>query len=762
LGSAVVAVTAVASRHGYPGVLERDAFRLVNDLPNWLALPLEVVMQAGALGAVPLAAAAAVAAGRHRMARDLSIAGLSAWLGAKVLKSAIGRGRPGHLLSLVHLRGAGAAGLGFPSGHAAVAAALAAAAAPYVGRRTGRLLWGVALLVGVSRMYVGAHFPADVLGGAALGWTIGSGLHLLLGVAASKAQPSIVARTLSGLGIPTLSVVSAAVDARGSEPFLVRTADGRDLFVKVVGREHRDADWLFKTLRLLAFREIEDEAPFVTPRQQVEHEAYLSLLAERAGVRTPSVVVAAPAPDRSMVLAEQAIQGQSLDRVDASTVDDPLLGHVWEQVIRLRAARIAHRDLRLANILVDGAGAPWIVDFGFGEAAASDHRLNQDLAEVLVSLALLAGGERTVDTGISVVGAPVMVQALPFLQPLAFSAATRKALRRRPELLESLRAHVASRADAPVPELARLTRINARTLALVILAGLAIHFLLPQVGELRQTGQALRSAEWGWTAAAALASALTYMMASFAILAAAGEPLAVGRTMAVQLASSFLNRLAPGGLGALAANERYLERAGVGREESFAAVAATATAGVLVHITGLVVSTLLLSRRKELHVHMPVRWPVLLVVVIGLVGLGLILRPHLRHGRLMGRLRRGLAAISALAAQPRRLLVLLASEAGVTMSYVLALTASLVAFHVHVPFTSILVVYLAGTALASASPTPSGLGAVEAALVAGLIRIGVGVGPAVAGVLTFRLLTFWVPMLPGAVAVRFLRRRGAL
>jgi uncharacterized protein (TIRG00374 family) len=96
------------------------------------------------------------------------------------------------------------------------------------------------------------------------------------------------------------------------------------------------------------------------------------------------------------------------------------------------------------------------------------------------------------------------------------------------------------------------------------------------------------------------------------------------------------------------------------------------------------------------------------------------------------------------------------------MSYVLALTASLVAFHVHVPFTSILVVYLAGTALASASPTPSGLGAVEAALVAGLIRIGVGVGPAVAGVLTFRLLTFWVPMLPGAVAVRFLRRRGAL
>jgi len=69
--------------------------------------------------------------------------------------------------------------------------------------------------------------------------------------------------------------------------------------------------------------------------------------------------------------------------------------------------------------------------------------------------------------------------------------------------------------------------------------------------------------------------------------------------------------------------------------------------------------------------------------------------------------------------------------------------------------------YLTAAAIGAVSPTPGGLGAVEAALVAGLIGLGVPPGPAIAGVLSFRLITYWLPVIPGVVAFRVLRRRGA-
>ena len=72
----------------------------------------------------------------------------------------------------------------------------------------------------------------------------------------------------------------------------------------------------------------------------------------------------------------------------------------------------------------------------------------------------------------------------------------------------------------------------------------------------------------------------------------------------------------------------------------------------------------------------------------------------------------------------------------------------------------VFVVYLGGAAVASVSPTPGSLGAVEAALLAGLTGTGVPAGPAVAGVLAFRLITFWFPTVPGLWALHFVRRRG--
>jgi glycosyltransferase 2 family protein len=169
---ATTAVTAIAA--SAPGVsrLEASLFRSVNALPTILEAPLTVVMQLGTLGAVPSSAGVAMLARRPGLAADLAAAGSLSWVAAKALKLLVARERPGLLLREVLSRGRKQRGLGFPSGHAAVAAALSMVAGPWVGSRTRYALYGLACTVGATRIYVGAHLPIDAAGGAALGASI--------------------------------------------------------------------------------------------------------------------------------------------------------------------------------------------------------------------------------------------------------------------------------------------------------------------------------------------------------------------------------------------------------------------------------------------------------------------------------------------------------------------------------------------------------------------------------------------------------------
>jgi glycosyltransferase 2 family protein len=135
LGLVALAVSALVARATDVHVprLELDLFRVINDLPSWVTPLLLVVMQLGSIGAVGVAAGAALATRRVGLARDLAAAGVLAYLLARVVKALVGRARPDVLVDELTMRTL-QGGLGFPSGHAAVAAAMAAAAAPWLPR----------------------------------------------------------------------------------------------------------------------------------------------------------------------------------------------------------------------------------------------------------------------------------------------------------------------------------------------------------------------------------------------------------------------------------------------------------------------------------------------------------------------------------------------------------------------------------------------------------------------------------------------------
>jgi undecaprenyl-diphosphatase len=180
LGVAGLLATAGAVHRDRVGACEAGAFRAVNGLPDALYPPAWVVMQLGAFGAVPAAAAAAWRAGDSELAGRLLLSGTGAWAMAKVVKQIVRRPRPADLLPGIRGRGRDAAGLGYLSGHAAVAVALGAAALPRLSPASRALTLTAIPLVGLTRLYVGAHLPLDIAGGAALGLAADAAAGLVL------------------------------------------------------------------------------------------------------------------------------------------------------------------------------------------------------------------------------------------------------------------------------------------------------------------------------------------------------------------------------------------------------------------------------------------------------------------------------------------------------------------------------------------------------------------------------------------------------
>jgi membrane-associated phospholipid phosphatase len=154
------------------GSREVAMFRAVNELPDGLFVPAWLLMQSGSLGAGPAVAALSWALGRPRPAARLALGSIGSWALSKAIKAVYRRPRPSLLVDGARSRGSEASGLGFVSGHAGVAVALGAAAFGELGR-AGRLATLLAVPgVGLCRIYVGAHLPLDVLGGAAMGLAV--------------------------------------------------------------------------------------------------------------------------------------------------------------------------------------------------------------------------------------------------------------------------------------------------------------------------------------------------------------------------------------------------------------------------------------------------------------------------------------------------------------------------------------------------------------------------------------------------------------
>lgn len=638
----------------------------------------------------------------------------------------------------------------------AAASAVLTIAGAYLTRETvRRSAWLIGFYACVSAMTIGAP-PIALLTDIGIGVAVGSALLWVFGRHDLALDVDDVRRALrsSGIDVGRLSVAPAEA-GRG---WLALRPDGRRLFIVAFDRDDRAADLLVRAGRWVRFGRTGDHRPFLTLQRAVEHEALVWQTAATRGVRAPQIEVVAPAGVEGMVLARDWIDGKAASEI--AELSDDTLQELWSDVERLQHARIAHGSLHLGNVVVDDDGRPQLVRYDRAELAATDRRLGTDLAELLASTAAKIGTDRAVRLAVQSVGSGRLEQALPWLQPLALSRTTGAALVDG-DGFEQLRHQLAAACGLPDEDPVPLQRIDAKTLFVLATLVLSAWFLLPQLADLDSIWSQARTASWPWALAAVAFSIGTYVAATGSLLGAIPIRLRFGPALLAQIASSFANRVTPVKVGGVATNIRYFQREGVPVAVSATAVGLNAITGVFVHLV-LTIGFLLLASGDERagDLHLPSTAAVVLTLTGVAVAAGVAtfvpITRQLIADHVLPQLKSGWTALKEIFSEPTRLMLLVGCSSAITLCYLGAMIASLLAFGSDASLLIVALLFLTGSAVANAAPTPGGLGAAEAALVAAFSTVEAA-AIVVPAVFLYRLVTFWLPILPGWLALTYLR-----
>ncbi|HEY6276546.1 MAG TPA: lysylphosphatidylglycerol synthase transmembrane domain-containing protein [Streptosporangiaceae bacterium] len=762
-GGVVLACAAAASAVASRWLLGPAAPTLGGPGSGAASRVLTGIVQLAFVAAAAVAVAATLRRRRFRLLGGLAVAAaVSAGIVAGIFWL-LGGQHPDALTDNL-ARGSWLASAAFPA-PALIASAVAVivAASPWMSRPWRRTAWLALLLVAAARIVTGTILPMELIIAIATGMMVGAGVLVAFGVPDQRMGAGEIAVALRSAGLPLESVRAAEVEAKGSRPFAAAGADGRRWFIKALGPDQRDADLLYRAYRAVRLRNVGDTRPAATLFQAVEHQALAGVMAERAGVRVPKVDRVIRAGDTALLVLDW-VDGSSLARLPAGQITDDLLVRLWAEVDKLHRAGIAHRSLRAANVMVDQAGLPVIADFSFSELAATQRQKDLDVAELLASLATLAGEDRAVSAAAKVLGAEKVALAVPLLQPLALSAGTRRAIARQPGLLARTRAQAAAVSGQAPQELARVERVRPRTLLAIAAASAAFYFLLPELAKVPSSWRALQSAHWIWLPVVIAFSVLTYLASAMGLLGGVSVRVPFWPTVLAQGASSFVNRVSPSNVGGMALNVRFLQKAGVEPTAGVAAVGVNSLAGAVVHAALLVIFFAWAGRSPGKAFKLPSSSTLLVILGVAAAVIGIVIAT--RQGRrfaarkLLPPLRSSLASLRRVARSPVRLTMLFGGSALVTLAYVGGLVASVQAFGGGAGIARIGAVYMASAAVAAASPTPGGVGAIETLLIAGLTALGIASGAAVSAVIIYRLATYWLPVPPGWLCLRQLQRLG--
>ena len=647
-----------------------------------------------------------------------------------------------------------------------LAALVAYAAVLGLGGRQARwrtAMWLLIVVYALVNLSASTTTVLSLLISVLTGGAIGLGVRYGAGSIPTRPTGEDIAGSLNSAGCPVSELRRVTPAGAESRRYAAVALSGNRLDVSVYDWDQQAAGLLYRLYRLVRLRRQVSRGAPLSQDRAVERLALLSYAAEDAGVPMPRLCALVRAGQEAVVLAYEHHDGTTLADHDTKPTDVQL-GRVWDVVLRLHAHRVTYRALTADHILLTAGDRVMLLPPTAGDVAATDLQIRLDRAQLMAELALVVGPDRSADLALEKIPTDEIIFVVPLLQTVALSRSTRHALRRRRDVLSALRkrllAHIPGGEVVPV----RLERIRLRTLATMVVTIVAAYLLAGELARESLTS-VLRSADWRWTIVALALSALTYAGAALSLTGFVTERLSFGLTVLVQLAGSFVTLVTPAAVGGAAINIRYLQRRKISAANAAASVGVSQVVAFVMHISLLVIFIALTGTNESKN---PIEVPVVAYFVLaGLVAVAAAVAAlpagrRLLRARVAPAINQVLPQLLQMAQHPRKLAEGIGGTLLLSAAYIGCLAVCIHALGGSVPIASVAVVYLTGSAIGSLVPTPGGLGAVEAALSAGLTAAGLPGAVAVSAVLLYRLLTFWLPVPIGWVALKHLERRQAL
>ncbi len=633
-----------------------------------------------------------------------------------------------------------------------------------VSRLMGRRPWNGLSIITIGSLVVVTVLSAGIaLAGVGLSLAIGWGVGLLMRYAAgtptTRPSGAAIAQTLEDGGFPVTTLRAVESTDRGRR-YRATTRNEATLDVVVLDRDLEGAGLVQAFWTALRLREDSGTGAF-NMRRALDQASLVAYAGEAAGAPQPRLLIASEIGPDACLLGYQRIDAVPL--ADLEEVSDADMESAWRALRTLHEHQVSHRSLTPRSFVRASDGGVWLKQSDSGSVAASDLAMRIDIAEMLCSMAILTSPDRAIATGRTVLGSAALTRALPALQPVALSRTLRKEVRAHKGLLVQLRdGLVELRPDADVEQI-QLERIRPRTLIMIVVGTIAGYVLLSQLASV-DLPALLATANWWWMLAAVAFSLVTYLGASWSLSGFVPERIPLRRMMLAQVAGDFATLVSPPTIGAIAINVRFLQKAGLHPALAGASVGVAQVMAFVMHILLLFAFGIAAGTQADFTFDPPM-FAVIAVAAIAVIALALLAVPAVRtqiSKRVVPLVREVVPRLVTVAQRPAKLTEGIGGILLLNLAYIGVLFASVEAFGGSMNIAVVAVVYLAGATIGQAAPTPGGLGAVEAALAAGLTAGGLDAGIAVSAVLLYRLVTFWIPTIPGYWAFNYLTKKGAL
>ena len=613
----------------------------------------------------------------------------------------------------------------FPAVAISLIAAVSVTSSPHLGRparRTSRLLVGAGFLAAIA---LGGTLPIGAIAAIAIGTAAATIVHLIFGSPGGRPTAQQVSTALADLGLDIVEVEPAQLQTRGVAVMRANTTAGGTLIVKVYGRDAWDGQLLSTIWTFLWYR---DEAPTLTfsRLQQVEHEAFVTLLAERAGVPVLPVVAAGSVANDALLVVEA--RGETLSSItDAS---DAMIDDLWRGVERMHRAGIAHGSLDAERLLVQPDRTIVIGDFGRATGLASDADVQADRAQLLVTTALALGADRAVAVAAGALEDGALAGLLPYLQEAALSHSSRSAVEAAELDLDSLRKAAASAAATDVPDLVPLRRVTWGTVLQIALFGVAAWVVISTVAGvgLDTVVDELSTADWPWLVFALIVAPLVQIFGAFSTIGAALMPLRYGPVLQLQFAIQFIALAVPSSAARIAVSVRFFQRAGAPTASAVAIGAIDSVSGFL--IQALILGIIALANLVSLDITLngadvtfsgkilaigAIVLLLLVVVAFFIPRVRRMIAPHMGEARESARVLR----------EPVKLLQLFGGNFAAQVMLAVVLGLCLRAFGQSATLAELLLVNTMTSLFSGVMPVPGGIGVTEAAMTTLLIGVGI-------------------------------------